>query len=255
LLDFLSNVAEKILGAFADSRDRLFKLQYVQYEWVRIVMEQARRGGDFCSGIIFWMMNDCWPAASGWSLIDYYNLPKNAFYAFKRCAKPILCSLDCENGKYTLYISNVSLSDCNCEIELLKVNCDGMERLDNFSIQCMSNESATRDLSVTLNDNEILIAEIKSPLNDCRAFYKKGGLKIEKAEKAVEYSVENGKVILIAKEYVHAVVLEGEAIFEDNGFSMLKAERKIVPFRYMNNAEDKTVNVEAYTLSELKNAR
>lgn len=253
LLDFLSNVAEKILGAFADSRDRLFKLQYVQYEWVRVLMEQARRGGDFCSGIIFWMMNDCWPAASGWSLIDYYNLPKIGYYAFKRCAKPILCSLDYENGKYALYISNNSLTDCGCKIELLKVSCNGAERLDEFVVQCMANESTAHDLTVVLNDNEILIAELKSPLNDCRAFYKSGELELEKVENAVEYSVEDGKVILIAKEYVHAVVLEGEAIFEDNGFSMLKAERKVVPFRYMNNAEDKTVTVETYTLTALKN--
>ena len=80
-------------------------------------------------------------------------------------------------------------------------------------------------------------------------------MELEKVENAVEYSVEDGKVVLIAKEYVHAVELEGEAIFEDNGFSMLKYERKVIPFRYINNAEDKTVNVEDYTLSELKNAR
>jgi hypothetical protein len=48
---------------------------------------------------------------------------------------------------------------------------------------------------------------------------------------------------------VHAVELEGEAIFEDNGFSMLKGETKVVPFRYMNNVTEKTVTVETYTLS------
>ena len=74
-------------------------------------------------------------------------------------------------------------------------------------------------------------------------------LEIEKVENAVEYRVENGKVILTANQYVHAVELEGEAIFEDNGFSMLKGETKVVPFRFMKAATVKTVTVEAYTLS------
>ena len=52
------------------------------------------------------MMNDCWPAASGWALIDYYNLPKNAFYAFKRCSKTMLASVDCDNGRYSVYVVN-----------------------------------------------------------------------------------------------------------------------------------------------------
>ena len=57
LFDCLSNVAEKILGSFTDPADKLFKLQYIQYEWIRTTLEQARRNAFFCSGIIFWMMN------------------------------------------------------------------------------------------------------------------------------------------------------------------------------------------------------
>ena len=52
------------------------------------------------------MMNDCWPAASGWALIDYYNLPKNAFYAFKRCSKTMITSIDCNDGIYSIYVIN-----------------------------------------------------------------------------------------------------------------------------------------------------
>jgi beta-mannosidase len=90
LFDYMLGMAEKILGKFEDPYDKLFKLQYLQYEWIRVVMEQAKREREFCSGLVFWMMNDCWPAASGWALIDFYNLPKNAFYSFRRCAKPLL---------------------------------------------------------------------------------------------------------------------------------------------------------------------
>ena len=249
LLEYMLHFTERVLGTFKNPNDRYFKYKYFEYEWLRVIMEQARREKWFCSGIIFWMLNDCWTAASGWALIDYFNKPKLGYYSFKRCAKPILCSIDCENGKYSLTVSNDSLSDSSCEVELFKVKKDDTERIDGFRITCPANENAMQELSVALAKDEILIAELKSPLNDCRAFYRHGDLEIEKVENAVEYRVENGKIILTANQYVHAVELEGEAIFEDNGFSMLKGETKVVPFRYMNNVTEKTVTVETYTLS------
>ena len=249
LLEYMLHFTERVLGTFKNPNDRYFKYKYFEYEWLRVIMEQARREKWFCSGIIFWMLNDCWTAASGWALIDYFNKPKLGYYSFKRCAKPILCSIDCGNGKYSLTVSNDSLSDSSCEVELFKVKKDDTERIDGFRITCPANENAVQELSVALAKDEILIAELKSPLNDCRAFYRHGDLEIEKVENAVEYRVENGKIILKANQYVHAVELEGEAIFEDNGFSMLKGETKVVPFRYMNNVTEKTVTVETYTLS------
>ena len=248
LMDYMLHFTEKVLGEFKNPQDRFFKYKYFEYEWLRVVMEQARREKWFCSGIIFWMLNDCWTAASGWALIDYFNKPKLGYYSFKRCAKPILCSLDYENGEYSVCVSNDGLTDCHCNIRLLKVQDGENEWLDDFSIVCPANGNAMKKLSVSLEENEILIAELQSPLNDCRAFYKHGDLAIEKIENAVEYCVENDKVILTAKEYVHAVELEGEAIFEDNGFSMLKGERKVVPFRYLNGAENREITVQGYTI-------
>ena len=53
LFDYLRIMTEKILGEFSCGRDRLFKLRYMQYEWMRVVMEQARREKGLCSGIIW----------------------------------------------------------------------------------------------------------------------------------------------------------------------------------------------------------
>jgi beta-mannosidase len=248
LLEYALQFTEKVLGTFQNPQDRYFKFQYFEYEWLRIVMEQARREKWFCSGIVFWMLNDCWTAASGWALIDYFNKPKLGYYSFKRCAKPILCSLDFENEKYTLSVSNDSLIDCRCNIEVLKMKNGKTEKLDGFSVACPANENVTRELSVALEKDEALIAELKSPLNDCRAFYKHGGLRLKKIDGEIECSVEEGKVVLTAKQYVHTVVLEGEAIFEDNGFSMLKGERKVVPFRLLKGVTNQAIHAKTYTL-------
>ena len=98
----------------------------------------------------------------------------------------------------------------------------------------------------------MLIADLGCAANDCRAFYKHGDLRIEPCESGMECSLENGAVTLIAKEYLHAVELEGEAIFEENGFSMLAGEKKTVGYRYLADTAEKEIRAEAYTLSILK---
>lgn len=110
LYGHLSLMAQKLFGAFRGGEDRVLKMQLTQCEWVRLGVELYRRNKWFSSGILFWMLNDCWPAGSSWSLIDYYAKPKPAFYTFMRCAKPVIASLAEEGGKLTVSVSNDALT-------------------------------------------------------------------------------------------------------------------------------------------------
>jgi beta-mannosidase len=42
----------------------------------------------FNSGALFWMYSDPWPTGS-WAVVDWYGLPKAAYYAAKRAARPL----------------------------------------------------------------------------------------------------------------------------------------------------------------------
>ena len=252
LMEYMLNFAERVLGTFKDPQDRYFKFRYFEYEWIRVVMEQARREKWFCSGIVFWMLNDCWTAASGWALIDYFNKPKLGYYSFKRCAKPILSSIDFVNGKYIFSVSNDTLSAYTAKITLYKVKKGLHEQIEQFDLICPENTVSEKQIDVQLEENEVLIADLRCEANDCRSFYNHGDLQLDKIGNAIEYSVEDGRVTLVAKKYVHSIELEGEAIFEENGFGMLKGERKMVGFRYLRDSVNKDISVEAYTLSIFK---
>lgn len=249
LMEYMLHFCERVLGTFRDPRDRYFKFKYFQYEWLRVVMEQARREKWFCSGIVFWMFNDCWTAASGWALIDYFNTPKLAYYAFKRCAKPVLCSIDRENGEYVLHISNDALEACRADVEISRIRNGEEEKISTLTLDCPANGNAKVVLSVAPLENELLIADMRSSYNCDRAFYKEGALRIVPAsENAVEWYENGDEIVLKANSYVHAVELSGEAVFADNGFSMKRGEERRIGVRYMLGVKNTQITVEAYTL-------
>lgn len=97
LLDYMFAFAQGIFGPFLSAEDRLKKMQWLHCEWVRISQELYRRHAWYTSGILYWMWNDCWPAACSWSFLDYYGIPKPGYYMFKRCAKPLVASIVLED--------------------------------------------------------------------------------------------------------------------------------------------------------------
>lgn len=250
LCEYFYDFAEKTLGEFKNPHDRFFKFRYIEYEWVRVVLEQARREKWFCSGMIFWMLNECWTAAAGWSLVDYYNKLKMGAYSFKRSAKPIILSIDYDENQYKLSVINDGNINANCKVTLYKISKNNVSVIKDFSISSIANENVTIELDIYLNDNEILVAELISNLNNDRTFYKSGDLKIMKINDAIEYQVDKIKkvVTIKAKKYVHVVELDGDMIFEDNGFSLLAGESRKIPYRLIKEFDSDEITIETYNL-------
>ena len=252
LFDCLSNVAERILGSFTDGRDRLFKLQYIQYEWVRVVMEQARRDGDFCSGIIFWMMNDCWPAASGWALIDYYNLPKNAYWSFKRAAKETILSIDSEDGVYNLYaVNDGEAKTVRISLKVLSADGKNIREIVNKDLQIPEKSSGILlSVSEVLGENETLICDAVGDGACDRAFFRHGALRISADGICASVDRERRLIHLSAGDkYLHALVISGNVIPEDNCFSLLPGESRTVSYRPLSSDSEESITVEAYSLT------
>lgn len=69
----------------------LYTSQLLQAEAIRYGVEHLRRNRGRCMGVLYWQLNDIWPAAS-WSSIDYYGRYKALQYVAKRFFNPILIS-------------------------------------------------------------------------------------------------------------------------------------------------------------------
>ncbi|KAF2870056.1 glycoside hydrolase superfamily [Massariosphaeria phaeospora] len=45
-----------------------------------------------CGGVLVWQLNDCWPTMS-WAVVDYYLVPKPAYYVMRRAMEPVTVSV------------------------------------------------------------------------------------------------------------------------------------------------------------------
>ncbi len=230
----ICDLTEKVLGAFRNGQDRHFKYQYIQYEWIRLCFERCRRDLGYCNGEVFWMFDDCWPAALGWSLVDYYGAPKAGYYSFLHGAKPLSASVLPQDGAYRLYISNITGGAKNFAVQVTVMRLtDGLpvETTYTFSGRVDAYSVSARPLALPIRNGQLVVCDISYAGGTDRCFWKNGKLEIVLAEGIVEVTNKTAhSVTLRAKSYVHAVSLDGDCRYADNWFSMLAGEKRTVDF-------------------------
>ncbi len=124
LYGYVDRMARGMFGEYKNGADRVKKMQLLHGEWIRLSLELFRRYEWYSSGIIYWMFGDCWPAANGWSIVDYYGEAKPGYYIFKRCTKPVIASVTLgraeEDGRAHVYLSNNGLTAADVRVRLYR---------------------------------------------------------------------------------------------------------------------------------------
>lgn len=98
-----------------DFESLVYLTQVLQAEALRTGVEHWRRHRDRCSGTLYWQLNDCWPVAS-WSSIDYYGRWKALHYAAKRFYAPVLLSIDSNDARMDVFITNDTTREWHGEV-------------------------------------------------------------------------------------------------------------------------------------------
>ena len=235
IYDYLRAIAEKLLGEGACAADRIAKLEYIQYEWIRITMELYRREKWFSSGMVYWMLNDCWPA-NGWAIIDYYARPKAAWYGMRRSCAPVIAAISEKDGKYRLHVCADGHGTRSGIARLFIQPFDSEKPLweKRTAFEVSGNESTViLEADAPAYSNAIMMAEIWSEdFADRTWFFEKRPCDCAfpaVVPEIVEAAADS--VTVRADKYIHALVLDGEFDFEDNYFSMLPGEVRKVAIR------------------------
>ena len=182
------------------------------------------------------MFNDCWPAANGWSILDYYANPKPGYYAFKRAAKPVIASLEQSNEILNVYICNdaliptvgtakVYLYDFHRDVALWTQEIP--YTVEANTSQCIAAIDRTEYVSY-LNPHTILLCDIegdRAMLIDCR--FKDLDIQYQPVE-VLEHT--DAYMLVKAQEFQPFVMLDVPQILEDNCFTLKKNEIRRIDF-------------------------
>jgi beta-mannosidase len=89
-----------IFGEIDSLEDFIKCSQFIQAEGLRYALEANRRRMFQNSGSIVWQFNEPWPNVSCTSIVDYYNVPKLAYYYVKEAYSPVHVSMKYESLLY-----------------------------------------------------------------------------------------------------------------------------------------------------------
>ena len=239
IFDYLRAIAAKLFGTPKSGLDKVFKMQYVQYEWVRLTMELFRRSKWFSSGLIYWMLNDCWPA-SGWALIDYYGTPKAGYYGFKRASKPLIAAIDRSAGLYRAFACSDSPHPAEGWACLLLYDLQQektlWERRANFAVEanCSSPviEVPAAEIDSLGSDSTLLLCTLETAEGTDRTFFFPARPQDVRFPATQVRCLERGEdyITVQAEHYAHAVSLDGDYVFADNFFSLMPGEARTIRF-------------------------
>jgi beta-mannosidase len=79
----LARWIDEHFGPVTDADDWHFLTQLNQARGLEVGVGHFRTLHDHCSGVVWWQLNDCWPAIS-WSVVDVEGRRKPAWYAARR---------------------------------------------------------------------------------------------------------------------------------------------------------------------------
>jgi len=144
-----------------------------------------------------------------------------------------------------LHVSNEGEAVQNAEIRVLKVRKHSVEEISTFTMNIpAASASVAGNWAIDLSEDELLIAEIRTTDASDRTFYQKGKLALYPAAVQFVHLPDLHAIEVSADAYIHAVELEGDAVFEDSCFSLLPGETRRIAY---NSAENTPVTVTAYT--------
>ncbi|MDR1060434.1 MAG: hypothetical protein LBL83_04300 [Clostridiales bacterium] len=104
-LDLQKAMAAILFGEPTGMEDFLKKAMAAHAEILRAEAERQRARKWGSGGFMHWMFNDIWPTGT-WASVDYYGLPKPAYYAVRRAFNPLLLSVQQLGGDVAVLLSN-----------------------------------------------------------------------------------------------------------------------------------------------------
>jgi beta-mannosidase len=245
LFQIVAQGAEALYGgSAADIGRQIRQMEYVQYEFIRLAMESARRRKFWCSGIQFWMYNDCWPAA-GWSVLDYWGNRKAAWYGMAGGFRPVIAAQEVTGDALRWWVCSDLLEPAPVELTLrvqpweCEPRWEKIVRLDapaNASV--VAAELPLSEIQALLGSDAMFVCDLRHSGGADRSLYYPGlprEMHLPPARLTVmEHRSDDrgeGEITIHAENYARVVTLDSDVDFADNYFDLLPGETRTISWR------------------------
>lgn len=111
-------------GEVDDADTWLYLTQLNQAHALSVGVGHLRQLHDRCSGLIWWQLNDCWPAIS-WSVVDGDGRPKPAWYAARRSFAERIAVFVPSPQDLALALVNDADAAWDDDVHIVRVGVDG----------------------------------------------------------------------------------------------------------------------------------
>ena len=235
-------VVQALYGKSVDIHTVIKRREQVARDFVRWAMEAARRRKFMCSGIQFWMFNDCWPS-TGWAFIDYWGNPKAGWYGMKSGSAPVIVALEPGKDVFRWSVCNDKLEPITAKLHVTIQPWTGAPRFSkDITATVAANTSQAvleiprADLFAQLGQDAVLVADLSYPGGTDRSTYfygypKKMNPPVAHVTAKQTRSGDEGTVTLHADNYARVVTLEADADFSDNYFDLLPGETRTITWK------------------------
>lgn len=229
LYQYIEWMSAGLFGKFRSGADRIEKMQFLQCEWIRLTMELFRRNQWYSSGMIYWMFNDCWPAANSWSIVDYYASPKPGMYAFRRAAKPVIMSVTRDEDGCGVYVCSHSLrpEQVRGSIYLYNVHTGTEREHRHFELEAPVNgaKKAICLTNIQPGDEEVILCDYSwGSIQDRAYFMPTSYAQMGFIPSAPIVEELEDAFLVRAEETLPIALIDVPYLLEDNGMFLKKGE-------------------------------
>ena len=205
---------DKHYADFFDKNDDLdawnYLAQVVQARSVTTGVEWFRSLWPYCTGSLYWQLNDCWPTIS-WSAISSDGSPKLLWHASKRSLADRLVTIQPDGEGLACMLINDSDESWSADLRLRRVNVAG-EAVAEWS---HSIEVAPRSVERVPLTNEMVVPErgdsefIVADAGDLR------GVWFFEPDKAFAYEVPRANVSIRSTDDGYEVTVTAQSLLRD----------------------------------------